>query len=348
MKRKKSGALTRSETDSRGKLARLSEVSQSFLGRTATLAEMAHDLLVILHREFPRGTTGALFQENGGRERVIITPAGPAPSALAEGLRRVARSGKEIFTPSSCIAALRSRDTILGAVGIIRPREVSPFSAVDRSFFQALLAHASLTMDAASLAARLQKTLFDTVQALAVAIEAKDPYTEGHVQRVTQYAVAVGEEMGLSSREIQILQFGATLHDIGKIGIRADVLNKGGTLTEEEWQHMRQHSLVGDRILKEIDFLQEVRPLILYHQERYDGKGYPEGLAGEQIPLLARIIAVADTYDAMTTDRPYRPARPHQVAAAVLREEAGKQLDPQIAEVFLRIFDAQWKPGDTE
>lgn len=150
--------------------------------------------------------------------------------------------------------------------------------------------------------------------------------------------MALGEELGLPPGEIRTLQFGAMLHDIGKIGIRSEVLNKPGALNEGERAHIRSHPIVGEQIIAEVDFLQDVRPCIRHHQERYDGSGYPDELRGQAIPLLARIIAVADVFDALTTDRPYRRALPVERALALLEEEAGRAFDLKVVEALCRML----------
>ena len=174
--------------------------------------------------------------------------------------------------------------------------------------------------------------------ALARALEAKDDETEGHSERVTAYALRLGRALGLRREALEDLRRGALLHDLGKIGIPDAVLRKPGPLTEEEKALMRTHPLIGDRILEGLPALQGARGVVRHHHERFDGRGYPEGLQVEEIPLLARIFAVVDAYDAMTSDRPYRRALSHGEALAAIAREAGKQFDPQVVRVFLRVF----------
>ncbi|HEX9800873.1 MAG TPA: HD-GYP domain-containing protein [Thermoanaerobaculia bacterium] len=201
--------------------------------------------------------------------------------------------------------------------------------------------------------ARLRRDLQRVVRALSGALEAKDAYTEGHLQRVTGYAMEVGRRLGLDGRQLELLQIASTLHDVGKIGTPEPILNKPGPLDDEEWAAMRRHPEIGARLLSSLDGLQEAAPLVLHHQERWDGRtdghfpGYPTGLAGEEIPLGARIIAVVDCFDAMTTDRPYRCALSDEQARDVLRAERGEQFDPRVVDLFLAILDeAPWREPD--
>ena len=170
---------------------------------------------------------------------------------------------------------------------------------------------------------------------LAEAIEAKDPYTKGHCGRTAVFALALGREAGLSESDLELLEFGAFLHDIGKIGVRDAVLTKPGPLDEAEWTHMRIHPLVGAQIASQLDMLRPIVPCIRNHHERWAGGGYPDNLSGEGIPLLARIVCLADAYDAMVTDRPYKAAIPIEECKVILRRQSGTQFDPTLVELFV-------------
>jgi putative nucleotidyltransferase with HDIG domain len=190
---------------------------------------------------------------------------------------------------------------------------------------------------------QLERDFTRVVSALAAAIEAKDATTEGHVQRVAALAEAIGRELGLGPEELETLRYGAILHDVGKIGVPESVLNKPGELTAEEREAIEKHVEIGVQILTGIDILEEVIPLVTYHQERWDGRtdgvrfpGY-FGLCREQIPLGARILAVVDTFDAITHDRPYRAGRSSEVALAELEAEVGKQFDPAVVQALVRV-----------
>ncbi len=170
---------------------------------------------------------------------------------------------------------------------------------------------------------------------LAEAIEAKDAYTKGHCGRVAAYAMALATEAGYPEEELEALEFASFLHDIGKIGIRDAVLLKPGPLDEKEWEHMRTHPLKGYEIASQIDMLKPTMPCIRNHHERWDGKGYPDGLKGEDIPLSARIVAIADAYDAMATDRPYKKALPLERCEELLMKNAGTMYDPALIKLFV-------------
>ncbi len=173
-----------------------------------------------------------------------------------------------------------------------------------------------------------------TLSALMSALDARDRETEGHSSRVSQLSVKLGEAMGLNAQQLKALERGSLLHDIGKIGISDTILHKPGPLDEKEWASMRLHPDIGARIVEGIPFLQETLPVIRYHQERWDGSGYPIGLSGKEIPLLARIFSIVDAFDALTSDRPYRQKISFEEAAAYLREKAGVHFDPEIVSVF--------------
>ena len=189
----------------------------------------------------------------------------------------------------------------------------------------------------AKLIEELAQNDLGTLTALARAVDVNSPWTAGHSERVTDLAMHLGRELGLSPDEIDTLHRGGLLHDIGKIGVPPSILDKPGKLTEEEFAVMRRHPSKGAEILESIPSLQKIIPIVSQHHERFDGKGYPNGLAGESISLLARIFAVADVIDALLSDRPYRPAWSREKVLAHTRENAGQQFDPEVVEAFFRI-----------
>ena len=214
-------------------------------------------------------------------------------------------------------------------------RERDELESEDLNLVAAIAGQAAIAMENASLYEDLEMSYFSTVKALARAIEVKDPFTYGHSERVTQYAIAIASEMELGEWEIRNIKYAAALHDIGKLGVARSILNKPGTLSEEEFLHVKSHPQMGDSIIEPVSFLREPREIILHHHERYDGKGYPDGLKGEEIPLGARILAVADSFEAMMSDRPYRSALDLDEAIKELRDNIGTQFDPSVVKVFI-------------
>jgi putative nucleotidyltransferase with HDIG domain len=173
---------------------------------------------------------------------------------------------------------------------------------------------------------------------LSRAIEARDPYTRGHSARVTTIAEAIARRLGWDEQRLELLHVGGRLHDVGKLGVSEEVLAKPGRLDEQELAQIREHPKLGARILMRVAAFRSALPYVLYHHERWDGRGYPTGRAGEEIPLEARVLAVADAFDAMTSNRPYRPALDREEALAEVARCAGTQFDPEIARIFLELF----------
>ena len=179
----------------------------------------------------------------------------------------------------------------------------------------------------------------DLVTPLALALDARDKYTSGHSQRVSNIALMISRKLDITREYIDKLVLAGLVHDIGKMGIKESVLTKRDKLTDEEYAHISAHSVIGESILRMVIDDREILQIVRNHHERYDGSGYPDGLSGEDIPLGARILAVADTYDAMTSDRPYRKALSRETALAELKEQSGIQLDPAVVEVFCVMAD---------
>ncbi|MDO8587493.1 MAG: diguanylate cyclase [Armatimonadota bacterium] len=200
---------------------------------------------------------------------------------------------------------------------------------------------AGSSMDPCRIHAFLQSASVATIAALAAAVDAKDHYTKGHSESVAKYAVAIANELHMSDEEKFSVRIAALLHDVGKIGMPDTILKNPGALSAEQRQIVRDHPSVGESIVKQVPQLQKILPGILYHHERYDGAGYPCGLLGDHIPLLARIICVADSFDAMTSNRPYREAMTTDVAIAQLRASTGKQFDPRLVDAFIRWLKSE-------
>jgi putative nucleotidyltransferase with HDIG domain len=194
---------------------------------------------------------------------------------------------------------------------------------------------------------RLQRAIFQSLLGLANALEAKDPYTRGHSTRVAALSRDLALRMGLHHEAAEIISQAALLHDLGKIGVPEGILRKPGPLSGEEWEIMRRHPLTGAQIVAPLEFFDEGAIIVRHHHERLDGSGYPDGLAGDGIPLGARIVAVADVYDALTSARPYRDALPHADAAAALRREAGRTLDDDLVTLLVDVLENPG-PGDSD
>jgi HD-GYP domain-containing protein (c-di-GMP phosphodiesterase class II) len=247
---------------------------------------------------------------------------------------------KTQFVTRSIIAVpLQARGETIGVVEVLNRLGEAPFSQADLRLLQALAHQSAVAIQNAQLFADLQESFLATVRALAQAVDAKDSYTAGHSSRVTLYSVIIGEELGLDADQLRRLRLSGLLHDVGKIGIRDSVLGKPGQLTDEEFAVMKSHPTVGEHILSPVPQLAEVIPGVVSHHERFDGRGYPRGLKAEEIPLSGRIIGVADAFDAMTSDRVYRPRLSDEVALGELRKHSGTQFDSRVVTAFLAAYN---------
>jgi HD-GYP domain-containing protein (c-di-GMP phosphodiesterase class II) len=228
-------------------------------------------------------------------------------------------------------------------------RKIGVLNATDKpdgSFSPWELTELEFVSEAAAISLSSQMTFHDLQRAnlasiitLAMTMEAKDPYTHGHSLRVESWAECVGRELGLSGATLQSLSYAAKLHDIGKLAVPDHILQANRRLTDVEWAVIREHPRRGAELLKHLAFLKDGQPAVLHHHERLDGTGYPDGLKGEEIPLEARILAVVDAYDAMTSARAYRPAMSHETAVAELRRCSSIQFDPKVVESLLRVME---------
>lgn len=234
---------------------------------------------------------------------------------------------------------VRSKGRVIGVLEAINKKQDRLFTEEDIEDFSSLADQVAVALENAQLYTELQETFLNTAEALAAAVEKKDPYTGGHIVRVLRYSTAIAKHLKMPLSELEHLRLAAVLHDIGKIGIKDSVLLKEGKLTAEEMAHMREHPLVGDDILGRIEQMREVRKILRSHHEKWDGSGYPDGLQGEQIPIHARIIAIADALDAITTDRPYRKAAELKSAINEIKQFSGKEFDPVLVEAFLKACE---------
>ena len=271
------------------------------------------------------------------RKSIIIRDAQKDP--------RRARSADEwtgFVTRSLMTVPLVLKDQSIGAIQAVNKRGGKLFNNDDLDLFRIIADNAALAVHNAQLMAELENSYDMTLDALSAALDLRDRETEGHSRRVVEYTARLAEEVGLDRETIKNIRRGALIHDIGKIGVPDAILLKPGDLNEEERRIIERHPQAGYNMLVDISYLQEEVQIVLGHQEKWDGTGYPFGLRGEEIPLGARLFAIADTFDAITSDRPYRQGRPYEFARKCIEEQSGKQFDPQAVAAFLAISPEEW------
>jgi HD-GYP domain-containing protein (c-di-GMP phosphodiesterase class II) len=248
-----------------------------------------------------------------------------APSVVAGGMSSI------------LCALLRSPRRRLGVLHLDRGPFQEPFTEDDLYLADAVAARTSVGIDSAQLVLQQQDQFWQTLMTLARTVDARDHYTGGHTRRVTDYSLCLAEGLGLPAEEVQHIRLGTPLHDIGKIGVPDSVLRKPDKLTPEEYEQMKQHPVKGVAILEGLPSLRPALPVVRSHHERWDGKGYPDGLAGNQIARVARVVAVADVFDALTSDRPYRHGLAADAAFAEIERCAGTQFDPACVQGLLAL-----------
>lgn len=307
---------------------------------------------------------GSLLLIDGEKQELYLKTRWSSNGPVAPGAHRVrmgegvpgwvAREGRSLRSvgdPSSlgfanhrgsdaailCVP-LKLRDHAIGVIAVLRQNPSRAFSEEDESLIASIGSQVAVAIENYRLNLDVERTYLETIRALALAVEAKDPYSAGHSKRVGFYAAKIGEVMGLDQDTLRVLNDAGILHDIGKIGIRDDILLKAAPLTVDEMRIMQQHAVIGEAIVKPVRSLQRVVSIMRHHHERFDGSGYPDGLKAEAIPLGARILSVADSYDAMVTDRPYRKRIGIEEAKAELQRWAGKQYDPVVVDAMLRLI----------
>ncbi len=241
-------------------------------------------------------------------------------------------------TRSILAVPLKIKGKIIGVAEVLNKIGDESFDERDEKIFEAIGKQAAIAIDNARLYTDLSDLFKSSIRALVNAVEAKDKYTWGHTERVTEYSIIIAKELGLLPAEIERIELSGLLHDIGKIGIPDRILLKPGKLTNEEFEVVKEHPMRALKMLKPIKQLITVLDGIQYHHEKLDGTGYPEGLKGDTIPLVARIIAIGDAFDAMTTDRPYRDALTKEEAIRRLKQDSHTQFDPKLVEVFLKCL----------
>jgi len=242
-------------------------------------------------------------------------------------------------------APISLRDRTIGVLTVVREAAQGRFTNAEVQLVEEIAGQAAMAVEQAILFAKVRRSATElemsydtTLRVLMAALDAKDEVTQGHSERVARLTVAVAKEMGVAQDRLLDIERGALLHDVGKIGVPDQVLQKPNALNDKEWEAMQKHPLLAGLMVSKVDFLEGALPILMYHHERYDGSGYPFGLAGDAIPLEARIFAVVDAYDAITSDRPYRQGTDARTALAEIRQHAGRQFDPTIVEAFLRLM----------
>lgn len=240
---------------------------------------------------------------------------------------------------SFLLVPILARNKPVGLLNLAVATGAGSFSQRDLSLLAILANQAGISLENARLYEAVRQDYVDVIQALAGAVDARDHYTREHSNRVSLYGVAIARHLRMDESFIETVQFGGLLHDIGKIGIPDLILNKPARLTDDEFSVMKSHSQLGAGLLRRVESLSHLVPLVLYHHERYDGRGYPEGLAGKKIPLGARILNVADSFETITSDRIYHKARSFEEGLEEIKRCSGGQFDPEIVDAFESIFD---------
>ena len=249
------------------------------------------------------------------------------------------------FAPTSfLIVPLISRGKVIGVLAADRASRHVPITQEDLDSLAGFGNHVAVALENSRLYQSLEQASLDAIQALAKAVEAKDPYTHGHSERVADYSVRLATVIGVTEKQALNLKLACMIHDIGKIGVTEKILHKPGRLDQDEHDAIKHHPVIGEAIIRPLRGLSDIARIIRSHHERFDGLGYPDRLKGDGIPLEARIMAIADSYDAMTTTRPYRVPLPESAVIRELQENRGKQFDPYLVESFLKLLDSNAIP----
>ncbi len=242
------------------------------------------------------------------------------------------------FEKEMVLFPLKIQDTPLGLILISKRQAEQGFARSDIQVMSIIANQASIALHNSRLMRDLERGYLNTLHSLNLVLEAKHPYTRGHTQRVTRYSLLIAKAMKLPEEDLRVIRDGATLHDIGKVGVSEAILNKKEMLTDEEMQQVRRHPIIGDEIISPIAFLAHTRPIIRHHHERIDGKGWPDGVDGRNLPMVVRLVSVADAFDAMTSMRAYRQPLSFDRICEEMTRNAGTQFDPDVVEVLLKLI----------
>jgi len=308
------------------------------------------DRALVLVAESASGYSGDNAAEGFGKDIPEKTKAFVKESLMADENPCLVSESKQINAldepvNSIMVVPLKIRDKIFGVASAFIFQEDRFFSEKDIYYMNFITQKAASAIENIALYENIYDNLFSTLFAFVTALEVRDLYTRKHSTRVARYAHMIAEEMGCSEEELDVINFAGSLHDIGKIGIRDDILLKPGRLTDAEFEKIKEHPVIGADIISKLGLWDREMEIIRHHHERFDGKGYPDGLKGEDIPKLARIMSVADCYDAMASDRSYRKKMEKSLVLKIIRKNAGTQFDSQVVEAFLRVSEQEF-PDD--
>ncbi|MCS7253239.1 MAG: HD domain-containing protein [Armatimonadota bacterium] len=301
--------------------------------------EVTGDLIIAAVHGLPKTLIGKRQSINEGiaglvarqQKPIIISPSVSVEPQVLSMLKR-----KEII--SSISFPMMFEGKLVGILNVNSVEGEVVFGEGELEILSVLCAQAASAITNARLHEQVRRSYLGAITALVQAIEARDPYTKGHSEKVSEYAVQLGETIKLSADESEAIRMAGLLHDVGKIGIPDQILLKPGKLTEEEYEQIKRHPIISSLIIEPVPFPWDIRTPVRHHHERWDGKGYPDGLRGEEIPLTARIISVTDVFDAITSDRAYRGAMSAEAAFELILEVAGTQLDPELSRAFVNMM----------
>jgi putative nucleotidyltransferase with HDIG domain len=358
-----SSMITQTTINRLGALQTLGKV----INRHLDLHSLLEAVIEIVFSELKADNGSVWILDNAKDELKNAAARGLPPQAIEKNIAvgdgiagRVAATGKPLLiqgsaTPSQRSAGSRPTSSICAPIliheqvhGVICVNILGDhrsFSYKDLQMLQIMASQTGTAIDNVTLMDGLKANNYAIVRSLGEAVEAKDPYTAGHCEYVSRYSVAIAQAMNLPLRDIEEIKIGAILHDVGKIGISEEILGKQSKLTAEEFEIMKKHPIHSARIVAPLHLPKNCLQVIKYHHERPDGKGYPYGLVDEEIYIGAKIVMVADTFDAITSHRPYREGKPKEVAIEEILRYSGSQFDPQVAETFINILPQMNKSG---